>query len=122
MVKNSKKRDGRYHGVFDIITSKEILTLAYGAIKSNSGIMTVGSDGQTLDGISMDFIIKLSKKLRSGEFKFSPSREVLIPKLGKYNELRPLNIANPREKIVQKSVQIVLEAILDGFFLNCSHG
>lgn len=45
----------------------------------------------------------------------------MIPKPGK-SEKRPLGIGSPREKIIQKGLQIILEAIYEPKFLNCSHG
>lgn len=52
----------------------------------------------------------------------------MIPKPGKKGE-RPLGVGAPspspsgaREKIVQKGLQIILEAIYEPLFLDCSHG
>jgi group II intron reverse transcriptase/maturase len=45
----------------------------------------------------------------------------MIPKPGK-KEKRPLGVGAPREKIVQKGIQIILEAIYEPKFLDCSHG
>lgn len=45
----------------------------------------------------------------------------MIPKSGKY-EKRPLNVGSPREKIIQKGLQVILEAIYEPDFLNCSYG
>lgn len=69
----------------------------------------------------MDFIRKTSKVLLSGRYQFNPAREVLIPKPGK-SEKRPLKVANPREKLVQKAMELVLNAVYDCTFLEYSHG
>lgn len=45
----------------------------------------------------------------------------MIPKPGRKGE-RPLGVGAPREKIVQKGLQIILEAIYEPEFLDCSHG
>lgn len=45
----------------------------------------------------------------------------MIPKPGRKGE-RPLGVGAPREKIVQKGLQIILEAIFEPLFLDCSHG
>ena len=97
------------------------LILAYESIKSNPGNMTPGSNKETLDGVSMDYLKKLQQELLSGKFKFSPGRRVEIPKANK-NETRPLTIASPREKIVQKALQIVLNAYYDPIFSPNSYG
>lgn len=69
----------------------------------------------------MDFIRKTSRELLSGRYQFTPAREVLIPKPGK-SEKRPLKVANPREKLVQKAMELVLNALYDCTFLEYSHG
>lgn len=43
-----------------------------------------------------------------------------IPKAN--GKTRPLGIGSPREKIVQKALQVILEAIFEPIFLNTSHG
>jgi RNA-directed DNA polymerase len=45
----------------------------------------------------------------------------MIPKPGNKGE-RPLGVGAPREKIVQKGLQIILEAIYEPLFLDNSHG
>lgn len=48
-------------------------------------------------------------------------RRVNIPKPGK-TELRPLGVSSPREKLAQKAIELVLTAIFEEIFLDCSHG
>lgn len=84
--------------------------------------MTPGADRKTtLDGISLKYLDRIGKKIRSGKFEFSPARRVQIPKPGK-KETRPLDIASPREKIVQKAIQQVMEPHYEPQFQDCSHG
>ena len=91
-------------------------------IKGKPGNMTKGSTKETLDGISMSYFSKLSEDLLKGKFNFTPTRRIMIPKgPGKTGE-RPLSIANPREKIVQKALAMLLEFIYEPIFLNNSHG
>lgn len=45
----------------------------------------------------------------------------MIPKPGKKEE-RPLGVGAPREKIIQKGMQVILETIYEERFLDCSHG
>jgi group II intron reverse transcriptase/maturase len=63
---------------------------------------------------------KISKDTLSGAIEFSPVRRVLIPKPGK-SVLRPLGVSSPLEKIVQKAIELVLTAIFEEIFLDCSH-
>jgi RNA-directed DNA polymerase len=80
--------------------------------------MTPGVSKETLDGSTLQKLEAFSDNLKGGKFKFSPSRRVWIPKPGK-KEKRP---APPMEKVVQKAIQIVLEAVYEPSFLECSHG
>lgn len=72
--------------------------------------MSKGTDDTTLDGISIKWFEKTASDLLTGNFSFSPARRVMIPKPGK-KEKRPLSVANPRDKIIQKALTVVLEAI-----------
>ena len=105
-----------------VISSRKNLITAYELIKSNPGNMTPGVDKEgTLDGISLNYIDRIGDEIRAGKFRFSPARRVHIPKPG-IEEKRPLDIASPREKIVQKAIQLVLEPHYEPEFQECSHG
>jgi retron-type reverse transcriptase len=113
----------KHYGLIGLISDPELLIMAYELIKSNPGNMTPGPDREiTLDGVGLDWIKGTSDKLQSGKLRFQPARRIGIPKPGKPNETRPLGIANPREKVIQKAIQIVLEAIYEPTFLKYSHG
>lgn len=103
------------------ISNIKNLVLAYETIKSNPGNMTPGLNPETLDGIDRKYLERIQAKLKAGKFDFSPARRVNIPKPGK-NETRPLTIASPREKIVQKAMQQIMEPIYEKIFLESSHG
>jgi retron-type reverse transcriptase len=97
------------------------LVSAYELIKSNPGNMTSGSDKITLDGIDLNYFLKIQERLKAGIYKFPPARRVQISKEGK-NETRPLTIASPRDKIVQKAMQLVMNEYYEPKFLDTSHG
>ena len=104
-----------------VISSRRNLITAYEFIKSKPGNMTPGTNKITLDGVSLNYVDRISREIRAGKFRFSPARRVLIPKPGK-KEKRPLDIASPREKIIQKAIQLVLEPHYEPEFQECSHG
>jgi ubiquinol-cytochrome c reductase cytochrome b subunit len=109
-------------GVIHVISSLDTLMVAYETLKSKPGNMTPGPNKkETLDGTSLRTLELLSKKLKSGKFKFGSARRIMIPKPGKL-EKRPLTIPSPREKIVQKAIQLALEGIYEPYFLPSSHG
>jgi len=121
-LNTNKLTTKKYNNLIKILADKEFLIKCYLMIKSNPGNMSPGSTNETLDGISMDYFTKLSDNLLKGKFNFTPTRRIMIPKgAGKFGE-RPLSIANPREKIVQKALALVLERIFEPLFLENSHG
>jgi retron-type reverse transcriptase len=103
-----------------LIADEATLLLAYEQIKSNPGQMTKGSTDETLDGINSSWFKKTSKLIKAGKFRFSASRRIYIPKPG--GKKRPLTIGSPRDKVVQKAMQLVLEPIFEPNFLLNSNG
>jgi len=112
--------DGKFNNVFEVLTSVQVLRLAYETIKSKSGNMVKGSDKETLDGISLDWFSKTSLQLRSEKFSFRPNRRMYIPKAN--GKKRPLGIASPRDKIIQQAMNMVMETVLEPTFHETSHG
>lgn len=103
------------------IANMKNLIVAYELIKSKPGNMTEGTTPETLDGITLNYLEKIQKDLRSGKYNFTPARRVNIPKSDK-KEKRPLTIGSPRDKIVQKAIQLVMAPVFEKMFLDCSHG
>lgn len=103
-----------------LVKDINVLILAYDKIKSKPGNITPGSNSETLDGITLGWLNKLSNELGSGRFKFNPVRivEISKPKGG----FRPLSVGNPREKIVQEAIRNILSLIFEPKMSNNSHG
>uniref|UniRef100_UPI0022388067 reverse transcriptase domain-containing protein n=1 Tax=Ramaria rubella TaxID=113071 RepID=UPI0022388067 len=116
-----KNIDGKYNGIIRILADPAYLQFCYMLIKGKPGNMRRGLIKETLDGISYLWFEETANSLLTGKFEFTPSRRVLIPKPGKTTK-RPLGVGSPREKIVQKGLQIILEAMFEPKFLDCSHG
>lgn len=108
--------------LFEIITSKENILLAYRTIKSNKGSKTKGSDNKTIDNLARmsqeNFIEHFRKKL----FNYKPKsiRRVMIPKSN--GKLRPLGIPTIEDRIIQQMFLQVLEPICEAKFFNHSYG
>lgn len=107
--------------VAPLYASPSALIYAYEHIKSNIGNMTRGLDNETLDGIHQNYFHKLSSEILAGNYQFRLIRRVHITKPGT-TEKRPLGIASPRDKIVQKALQLALNSIYEPVFSDCSHG
>ena len=72
--------------------------------------MSKNVTNKTLNGINLSWFKNIAQDIKTSKFKFSLSRRVMIPKPGK-KELRPLSVRNLREKIIQKALTILIEAI-----------
>jgi len=116
-----KDSNGKYNGIIRILDSKMLQT-CYSLIKSNPGNMTPGTTDITLDGLNTEWFDKTAKVLIEGRFKFTPARQILIPKPNKPGQFRQILIANPREKIVQKALQVLLNTIFEPTFSKTSFG
>lgn len=122
---HNKDHINRRRKLIHYIADVKTLILAYEIIKSKPGNMTRGLGKETLDGISLQYVQNISRDLLSGKYKFSAyfakARRIHMPKPGK-SETRPLTIAAPREKVVQKAIELVLSTIYEPMFLPTSHG
>jgi group II intron reverse transcriptase/maturase len=120
-MEKREDQDFVFNNLIEIISNKETLILAYELIKSNPGSMALGPTKETLDSLTVDWVEKTSRQLMAGKYYFTPAKRVLIQK-GKKNTTHPLGISNSREKIVQKAILLVLEAIYEPIFSPHSHG
>jgi RNA-directed DNA polymerase len=84
----------------------------------------VGMDGQTAAMYEADLEANLQSLLnraKSGTYFAPPVRRVHIPK-GTGRETRPLGIPTLENKVLQRAVVMILEAIYEQDFLDCSYG
>lgn len=94
--------------------------LAYQNIYASQGNMTKGSDGKTIDAMSLSRMDGIIASLKDESYQPQPSRRTYIPK--KNGKMRPLGIPSFDDKLVQECVRLVLEAIYEGSFAETSHG
>ncbi|MGH7150843.1 MAG: group II intron reverse transcriptase/maturase [Planctomycetota bacterium] len=84
----------------------------------------VGVDGQTAQQYAADLegnLRRLLDRAKSGTYHAPPVRRVHIPK-GTGNETRPIGIPTLEDKILQRAVAMVLEAVYEQDFMDCSYG
>src|SRR5438105_84461 len=85
---------------------------------------TAGVDGQTgrdYEVSLLDNLVSLLDRAKSGTYRAPPVRRVHIPK-GTGPETRPLGIPTFEDKVLQRAVVMVLEAVYEQDFLPCSYG
>jgi RNA-directed DNA polymerase len=85
----------------------------------------VGVDGQSGEDYAEDLeanLRSLLERAKSGTYQAPPVRRVHIPKAGSATETRPLGIPTFEDKVLQRAVVMVLEAIYEQDFKDCSYG
>lgn len=109
-----------YNRLYRNLYNSEFHLQAYQNIYANTGNMTAGTDGKTIDGMSMERIEKIINSLKDHSYKPNPARRTYIKK--KNGKLRPLGIPSFNDKLVQEIVRMILESIYEPTFSNRSHG
>lgn len=110
----------KFERLYRILFNEELFYVAYQKIASNGGSTTKGSDGRSIDEMSLARIETLIASLKDESYQPHPSRRVHIPK--KNGKTRPLGIPAFEDKLVQEVVRMILEAIYEGHFETTSHG
>nr|YP_010836056.1 hypothetical protein QLP54_mgp10 [Phyllosticta yuccae]WGC90071.1 hypothetical protein [Phyllosticta yuccae] len=118
-LNNYLTKDGKYNKIIHLMSDPYFLIACYNEIKGKPGNMTKGTTKETLDGIKFEWFEKIANELKTGIFDFKPRVEIPKPNSDKK---RPLTIAAPRDKVVQKALQVIIEAIWEDIFHDCSHG
>lgn len=120
LMEHSKTSSYRFERLYRILFNDEMFYVAYQRIYAKEGNMTEGSDGQSIDNMSLSRIEKLIASLKDESYQPQPSRRVYIPK--KNGKVRPLGIPAFDDKLVQEVIRMILEAIYEGHFEYTSHG
>jgi len=83
-----------------------------------------GVDGQTAQDYATNLesnLRSLLERAKSGSYRAPSVRRVHIPK-GDGSETRPIGIPTFEDKVLQRAVVMVLEAVYEQDFLDCSYG
>lgn len=83
-----------------------------------------GVDGQTIRDYNErlgENLQSLLERAKSGTYRAPPVRRVHIPK-GTGSETRPIGIPTFEDKVLQRAVTMVLEAVYEQDFKDCSYG
>jgi RNA-directed DNA polymerase len=84
-----------------------------------------GTDRQTADEYARNLdgnLRSLLERAKSGSYVAPPVRRVHIPKAGDGSHTRPIGIPTFEDKVLQRAAAMVLEAVYEQSFLNCSYG
>ncbi len=107
-------------GLFKLLNELDLWKMAYIKLARSKGSNTPSFDKVTIDGTTLDKLIRLKDELTSGRYNFGLTKKVLIPKTN--GKLRPLGIPAFDDRIIQEVVRSILEIVYEPIFSNHSHG
>lgn len=117
LAKEDPKR--QFYSIAHLITVAKL----YEAFRSLRKDASAGIDGVTYEQYEAhaeEDIRQLHQRLKEGKYRAQPLRRVYIPK--EDGKQRPISIPALEDKIVQKTVVDLLNAIYEQDFLDCSYG
>src|SRR5579864_3587143 len=117
LAKEEPKR--QFFSIAHLITPETL----YAAFRSLRREASAGIDGVTYQEYEKDAIRNirtLHQRLKDGKYQAQPLRRVYIPK--ENGKQRPISIPALEDKIVQKAMVEILNAIYEQDFLDCSYG
>lgn len=119
-IPDLSKQGKRINGLSRLMAEPLLWEQAYAEIAPNRGALTPGVTDETLDGFSLERVQGIIERIRTGSYRFTPVRRVLIPKAN--GKTRPLGIPTASDKLVQAVVKLLLERIYEPVFSPRSHG
>lgn len=99
----------------------DLLREAYGRTRKDA---SAGIDGQTAEDYGKDLkrnLEGLVARLKAKRYRAPAVRRTYIPK-GQGNEMRPIGIPTFEDKVLQRAVAMILEAIYEPIFSDDSYG
>ncbi len=120
LSKHSGNVGYRFERLYRNLFNEEMFYIAYQNIYAKPGNMTEGSDGKTIDEMSLSRIEKLISALKDETYQPNPARRTYIPK--KNGKKRPLGIPSFDDKLVQEVIRMMLQSMYEGCFSHTSHG
>jgi len=114
-----RRKDVRIENVACLL-NEENLKECFGLLKKGKA---AGVDGVTLEEyeVNLDENLRgLVERMKRQAYKPQPVRRTYIPKAN--GKMRPLGIPAIEDKIVQKGMTRILEAVYEADFLDCSYG
>jgi retron-type reverse transcriptase len=114
-----RDRDARFTALLHHVTPG-LLLRSFDGLKKDAA---PGADGVTwrdYERGALPRLVALHERVQSGKFRAVPSRRVYIPKAD--GRLRPLGIASLEDKVLQRAVCEVLNAVYETDFRGFSYG
>ena len=119
--KNSENnKDEIFTRLYRYLLRPDLYFIAYKKLYANNGAATKGVNDDTADGFSEKKVDNIIKSLADESYTPNPSRRTYRKKAN--GKMRPLGIPTFTDKLVQEVLRMILEAVYEPVFLDCSHG
>jgi len=102
------------------LLDEQMLMAAFGRIRKDAAVGVDGVSWQTYGEHLDENVRVLHERMKAGRYRHQPIRRVHIPKGP--NKTRPIGISTIEDKVVQTALAMVLEALYEQDFLDCSYG
>jgi group II intron reverse transcriptase/maturase len=99
----------------------EFLKEAFRRTRKDGATGVDGQTGKAYEEKLDENLQSLLDRLKSGRYKAPPVRRTYVPK-GDGSQERPIGIPTFEDKVLQRAVTMVLEAVYEQDFLPCSYG
>lgn len=117
---SQKNQDEVFTRLYRYMLRPDIYYVAYKNLYANSGASTKGVNEDTADRFGEEKIMKIINMLKNESYMPSPSRRMYVNKTN--GKKRPLGIPTFTDKLVQEVLIMILQAVYEPVFLDCSHG
>jgi group II intron reverse transcriptase/maturase len=99
----------------------EFLQEAFRRTRKDGALGVDGQSGKDYESELEANLGSLLERFKSGSYKAPPVRRTYVPK-GDGTKTRPIGIPSFEDKVLQRAVAMVLEAVFEQDFLTCSYG
>ncbi len=118
-------RERRFDDLYNLVSDRSMLLVAWDRVKSNRGSRTAGVDGWNRWHIEQrvgveGFLEDLQSQLKARTYRPTPVKERTIPK--RAGKVRYLGIPTIRDRVVQMALKLLLEPIFETDFYPSSYG
>jgi retron-type reverse transcriptase len=106
--------------LYRLLFNPRLYLLAYQRLYANSGAMTAGVTGETVDGMSPDKIRRIVAVVRTEQWRWMPVKRIYIPK--RDGKRRALGLPSFSDELLAEVIRMLLNAYYDVQFSDRSHG
>lgn len=117
---SNKNKEEIFTRLYRYLLRPDMYYVAYNNLYANNGASTKGINEDTADGFCEEKIQKIINSLADETFMPNPIRRTYRKKAN--GKMRPLGIPTFTDKLVQEVLRMILEAVFEPIFLDCSHG